>query len=77
MKRDQEDPEKKAKSGREKRILRTSREERGAANERETGRRREEEEEKRSETHRSDGDVGECSAKGQVVKMKMIEKMKR
>lgn len=35
MKRDQEDPEKKAKSGREKRILRTSREERGAAIERE------------------------------------------
>lgn len=42
-----------------------------------TGRGREEEEEKRSEMHRSDGDVGECSAKGQVVKMKMIEKMKR
>lgn len=77
VKRDQEDPEKKAKVRKgEENIKDVARGTRCSEWEG-TGRRREEEEEKRSEMHRSDGDVGECSAKGQVVKMKMIEKMKR
>lgn len=63
VKRDQEDSEKKKReSGRENRILRTSREERDAASERELveGDRKKK---KRGAMHRSDGDVSEAVQK--------------
>lgn len=62
VKRDQEDSEKKGEPGRENRILRTSREERDAASERELAE-GERKKKKRGAIHRSDGDVSEAVQK--------------